>query len=219
MMRFLTIWILVISSSSLFSQGLKTFPVFLEYSTSLNQARQLDESKHYGFGIGSNLHIQMGGVVSFFSGLEYNQSSFYRENISYGRFSSSENSHFRFNKISINIGFRFKFKSKHQPFIEFGFSPGYNVGTYVSQITTSYSPFNQSGPTISVEDGYRSPDLEGGVFIGVGMLVQLKKRQLLLRLDVKHGTRNYGGNYDAAALFNQFFRLSIGLRRKMPFEF
>lgn len=191
-------------------------PMYMEYALSGNLGLLAGESPKAGYGLSVNLHTQLSDNFSFFSGLDYNHTSFSR----YFQLREQwEDFDFTYDVISINLGFRYKRPGKFQPFIEAGIGPDF----YVTDLRQGVSRRlrwvdNENVLTNDTTRRFARMDQAVSLFGGIGFLMRLNNIELMARLDYRHGIESHGLIYiEQRSIYNRYLRLSVGLRHKLPF--
>lgn len=188
--------------------------IFSEFSLSINRTYQKNNDNmegRSGFGAGIYHSFMPGKTLYILTGLEYNYTSQFKKYEYQGHFASSSDITYQIHNISIPLGIRVNIGKKTKVFCEAGGFADLNIfskseGTwhhYPSDSTDHYSEGHfedKAGLSNSV-----------GLYIGIGVIVQVSKFALLIKSDYKYGMSNINpGSY--GDMVNRYFRLIVGVK-------
>jgi hypothetical protein len=206
-------------SSILFIYGQKdSVPLlFNEFNVSLNRTVVSDNNtkERFGFGIGIYRSILNQKKINLIFGLEYNISRQFKKKISGDRWTTYKDVEYRIQSITLPFNIRFNIGKSVKFFIDAGGFVEVNHHAKAKGVEytgigygTNYRyyiiPFNEARNVAIVNYGFTA---------GFGIRIPVKKTELIIKTDYKHGFRDLIDQiYPMDSMDNRYIRLIIGLR-------
>jgi hypothetical protein len=199
-----------------------SFP-FNEFGISINRTNVSTYGNTDRLGCGAGMYRSFVAVrrLDFVFGVEYNYTSQFVEEISYGNVGYENDMTFHIHTISLPFFLRFSMGKDVKFFIESGIFLDIPIVSkkkgYRRISDTSPHPTYPWIPwpiyrNIEVNEKAGISDINYGPSLGMGVRIPAKSIELIIKADYKTGLNTFNANN--LNLHNQYYRLSVGIRKR-----
>lgn len=162
-----------------------------------------------GFGVAGYHQFSQDKTLNLVLGLEYNLTRFFINSLYGGHYYSLHDLDYTTHSISFPVGFRIYLDSLNRFFLEPGLYADLMIAGKVKGYQTTYLQHGiVKSKTVEMEE-QANLNSTGGLFMAIGMLVQLWGMDIILKPEIKVGMPIFEHQ---ETLYNNYIRLGIGLK-------